>query len=149
MRSYPGRATMAATLTSAGLLAVAACSSGSNPPAPSPSPSSAPATTSAEAAHTPAPGAVETSPGGVTTAVGAPSQSSESEYFQACNAATQWMQQQGGDRKTLVEPYLAAVQKPDAVPGPGTFGGKWAELPKERQAAVIVAAKAAADEMCG
>ncbi len=54
----------------------------------------------------PAPGAVEVSPGGVTTAVGAPAESTEEEYFQACQAAKAWMDQQGGDPKSQIEPYL-------------------------------------------
>lgn len=58
------------------------------------------------------------------------------------------MKQQGGDSKSQLEPYLRNVQSTDA-PSPGTFGTPWSQLPPKRQAAVIVAAQAAADELCG
>lgn len=88
------------------------------------------------------------SPDGVTTAVGAPADSTEDEYFRACQAAREWMGQQGGDAKSQLEPYLKNVQSSDAA-GPGTFGEPWSALPPPRQAAVIVAAQAAADALCG
>lgn len=149
MRRYPlcaaAAAAAAATLAIAGL---AGCSSGTeSQPTSSPPPTSAPST-SEETTHTAAPGAVEVSPDGVTTAVGAPAESTEEEYFQACNAAKMWMDGQGGDRKTQIEPYLKTLQSSDA-PGPGTFGAPWSQLAPARQAAVIVAVQAAADELCG
>jgi hypothetical protein len=58
------------------------------------------------------------------------------------------MAQQGGDPKLQLEPYLKNVQSTDA-PSPGTFGTPWSQLAPERQAAVIVAAQAAADALCG
>lgn len=88
------------------------------------------------------------SPAGVTTSVAAAAQSTEEEYFQACFAAKTWMQQHGGDPKAAVEPYLASLQSADSV-GPGTFGTPWSHLAPGRQAAVIVAAQAAADDLCG
>ena len=97
---------------------------------------------------TAAPGEVAVSPGGVTTAVGAPASSTEDEYFKACKSAREWMQQQGGDSASQLEPYLKSVQSSDAS-GPGTFGTPWSKLAPERQAAVIVAAQAAADALCG
>ena len=45
-----------------------------------------------------APGASAVSPGGVTTAVNQPAESTEEEYFRACLTAKIWMVQQGGDR---------------------------------------------------
>jgi len=115
-----------------------------------PSTATAPATTPAEETETPAlaPGEVAVSPGGVTTAVGTPAASTEEEYFRACLTARQWMDEQGGDPKSLIEPYLQMVQTAEE-PGPGTFGARWAELPPERQSAVIVAVQAAADQLCG
>lgn len=107
------------------------------------------ATTTAEAATpTVKPGEIAKSPAGVTTAVGADAQSTEEEYFQACHAAKIWMQTKGGDLKAQIEPYLASVQAPDAAPGPGTYNVAWAQLEPGRQAAVIVAAQAAADDLC-
>lgn len=134
-----------------GGLSLAGCSTGGDrtPGTPSPTASSQVQTsTTTTPARTAAPGQVGTSPGGVTTAVGAPAESTEEEYFQACDAARAWMTERGGDRKSQVEPYLAELQKSDA-PGPGTFGTPWSQLQPGRQAAVIVAVEAAADELCG
>jgi hypothetical protein len=140
-----------AAVAATGGLALTGCSGGGDetPPASSSKPSSqveTPASTTA--ARTAAPGEVGVSPGGVTTAVGAPAESTEEEYFQACNAARTWMAGRGGDIKAQLEPYLADIQKSDA-PGPGTFGTPWSKLAPPRQAAVVVAAEAAADELCG
>ena len=94
------------------------------------------------------PGVVSISPAGVTTKISLPARSTEEEYFQACHAATMWMQGHPGDRQALVERYLAAVQAPGVV-GAGTWNIAWGALPLARQAAVIVAAKAAANDECG
>ncbi len=88
------------------------------------------------------------SPGGVTTAVAAPAESTEDDYFQACRAARTWMDRQGGDPHTQIEPYLKTVQDAESV-GPGTFDRKWSELTPGQQSAVIVAVEAAADALCG
>ncbi|KUI47451.1 hypothetical protein AU198_23390 [Mycobacterium sp. GA-1199] len=126
---------------------VAGCSSGtedtSEPPA-----DSTPAETSSEETPTVAPGSVAVSPGGVTTAVGAPADSTEDEYFKACTSARQWMDEQGGDPKSQIEPYLGMLQTSDSA-GPGTYDTPWTQLPPPRQAAVIVAVQAAADGLCG
>jgi hypothetical protein len=95
-----------------------------------------------------APGVVAISPAGVTTKVNVPSYSTEEQYFQACHAAKTWMQSHPGDRAALVERYLAAVQTPGIV-GAGTWNIAWAALPLPRQAGVIVAANAAANDECG
>jgi len=95
-----------------------------------------------------APPGVSISPAGVTTTINVPARSTEEEYFQACHTATTWMQGRPGDRQALVERYLAAVQAPGVV-GAGTWNIAWAALPLARQAAVIVAAKAAANDECG
>lgn len=94
------------------------------------------------------PGAVAVSPAGVTTKISVPARSTEDEYFQACHAAKVWMQGRPPDRQALIEAYLAAVQAPGAD-GPGTWNTPWAALPLARQAAVIVAAQAAANDECG
>ncbi|KUH69897.1 hypothetical protein AU184_13830 [Mycolicibacterium novocastrense] len=126
---------------------VAGCSSGtedtSEPPADKTS-----AETSSEETPTVAPGSVAVSPGGVTTAVGAPADSTEDEYFKACTSARQWMDEQGGDPKSQIEPYLGMLQTSDSA-GPGTYDTPWTQLPPPRQAAVIVAVQAAADGLCG
>lgn len=148
MRSYPILAVTAAAAALSALLA--GCSSGSNggKPEPSASTSAAPTTETTNQTHTASPGSVGVSPGGVTTAVGAPSESTEEEYFQACHAAKVWMTQQGGDQKAQFEPYLKSIQSAD-TPGPATFNLPWSQLSPNRQAAVIVAAEAAADDLCG
>jgi hypothetical protein len=102
--------------------------------------------TTAPAAATP--GVVAVSPAGVTTKINVPSYSTEEQYFQACHAAKTWMQGHPGDRSGLVERYLAAVQTPGVV-GAGTWNIAWAALPLPRQAGVIVAATAAANDECG
>ncbi len=84
----------------------------------------------------------------MTTRVDAPAQSTEEEYFQACHAAKTWMQERPGDPQALVEAYLAAVQAPRAS-GAGTWNVPWARLSPAQQAAVIVAARAAAADECG
>lgn len=150
MRSHPTLVSIAVVAVSACL--VAGCSGGSDSgPSSSQAPpnesgSSTP-TTSLET-HTAAPGSVGQAPGGVTTAVGAPAESTEDEYFQACRAAKTWMTERGGDTHALFEPYLAELQTSDSA-GPGTFGTPWSQLPPARQAAVIVAAEAAANDLCG
>src|SRR6476646_998266 len=147
MRRYP-----ILTAIMIGSAVLAGCSSGSDTgssssTASSSKPETTPATASLET-HTAAPGAVGRSPDGVTTAVGAPAESTEDEYFQACDAAKKWMTAQGSDPKTQFEPYLRSLQSTDEA-GLGTFGTPWSQLAPGRQAAVIVAAEAAANGLCG
>ncbi|ULE31353.1 lipoprotein LpqV [Mycobacterium sp. IDR2000157661] len=143
------RHAVAAIIVTVGMLA--GCSSDGEDAAPAPE---TPATTTSEATDTSsetptaAPGSVDVSPGGVTTAVGAPAESTEEEYSKACITAKAWMDQQGGDPKSQIEPYLGMLQSTDSA-GPGTYGTPWSQLSPERQAAVIVAVRAAADELCG
>ncbi len=146
MRSHPLLAAVAAAAVASALLA--ACSSETKTEPRSSSAAPPATTTTSLETHTAAPGQIGVSPGGVTTAVGAPAQSTEDEYFQACNAAKTWMSQQGGDLKAQFEPYLADLQKTDSA-GVGTFNMPWSKLPPDRQAAVIVAAEAASDALCG
>ncbi len=147
MRSHPLLAATAVTAFASVLLA--GCSSGSKTEQTSASPATTPTTTSTPlATHTAAPGQMGVSPGGVTTAVGADAASTEDEYFEACHAAKVWMEQRGGDPKSQFEPYLAELQKTDSA-GVGTFNMPWSKLAPNRQAAVIVAADAASDGLCG
>jgi hypothetical protein len=148
MRSYPIVVVTAATAVLSAVLA--GCSSGSDggKSSPSASTSAAPTTATTNQTHTASPGAVGVSPNGVTTAVGAPAESTEEEYFQACHAAKVWMTEQGGDQKAQFEPYLASVQSSDA-PGPATFNMPWSQLSPNRQAAVVVAAQAPPHDLCG
>jgi hypothetical protein len=142
MRSYP--LGIAAAVTA---LAIAGCSSGDDGGEAS---SAAPTTTTdaSSETHAPAPGATEISPGGVTTAIGADAESTEEEYSQACQAAKAWIDQQGGDRKSQIEPFLKTIQDPNTPPGPATYNTPWAQLSPARQAAVIVAVQAGADSLC-
>ncbi|WP_343573523.1 lipoprotein LpqV [Mycobacterium sp.] len=133
----------AGTVTALTLAAAAAACSAHGSKAPPITPSG-----TTRAAATTTPGVVFRSPAGVTTKIDVPAHSTEEEYFQACHAATVWMQAHPGDRRTLTERYLAAVQTPGVV-GPGTWNIAWAALPMARQAGVIVAAQAAAGGECG
>ena len=92
-------------------------------------------------------GPIGLSPGGVTTRIDIPAQSTEEQYAQACMAAKDWMAVQGGDPDTLVEPYLREAQMWTA-PSPVTFNKTWAELADPQRAAVIIAVRAAADGGC-
>lgn len=141
MRSCPLRVAAAAAA-----IAIAGCTSGGEGGETSTTPTTTTATSSET--HTPAPGAVELSPGGVTTAVGADAESTEEEYSQACQAAKAWIDEQGGDRKSQIEPFLKMIQDPNTPPGPATYDIPWAELSPARQAAVIVAVQAGADSLC-
>jgi hypothetical protein len=84
----------------------------------------------------------------VTTAIGADAESTEEEYSQACLASKAWIDQQGGDRKSQIEPFLKTIQDPNTPPGPATYNTPWAQLSPARQAAVIVAVQAGADSLC-
>ncbi|BBY31445.1 lipoprotein LpqV [Mycolicibacterium sediminis] len=144
-----------ATWTTAATLAVAlltGCSSGSEgtdaQPSGQSSTQASPSATPTTETHTADPGQVGVSAAGVTTAVGAAATSTEEEYSKACAAAKTWMQGKGGDLKAQFEPYLADLQSTDSAT-PGTFGLPWSQLPPDRQSAVIVAAEAAADDLCG
>jgi hypothetical protein len=127
--------------------AAAGCSADTNKASPTAVPASGGAATK-QAAAAPGPDVVAVSPAGVTTKVNVPARSTEDEYFQACHAAKTWMQGRQGDRQALIETYLAAVQAPGPA-GSGTWNRPWAALPLARQAAVIVAAHAAANDECG
>ncbi|MEC9325266.1 MAG: lipoprotein LpqV, partial [Actinomycetota bacterium] len=112
MRRYPQFAVGAVAVT---VISVSGCSPDSGPETTSPVPdsptSSPPGTTTEQATPAPPPpGEVAISPGGVTTAVGAPAESTEDDYFQACMAARTWMEQRGDDLQAQIEPYLAMVQ---------------------------------------
>ncbi|MFA7513215.1 MAG: lipoprotein LpqV [Mycolicibacterium vanbaalenii] len=146
MRRYPVRGTGAVVCV---LALLSGCSSDTDTP-----PASSATSVTTTAAEPPAaaapvpPGEVAISPGGVTTAVGAPAESTEDDYFQACLAARTWMEQRGGVARSQIEPYLASVQSAPSA-GPGTFDRPWPELTPGEQAAVIVAVEAAADALCG
>jgi len=90
---------------------------------------------------------VGVSPGGVTTRVDAPAESTEEQYAQACMVAKEWMNSRGGDPQTLVEPYLKEVQSSTET-GRATFQKTWPELSGAQQAALIIAVQAAADGGC-
>jgi hypothetical protein len=138
-----------ATLSAIALLLAAGCSSGEK--SAQPSETAQTSTSTSELAPLPAaptpPGAVEVSPGGVTTKVDVPADATESQYGQACHAAKVWMDGQQGDPKTLVEPFLKTLQAPDAV-GPGSFDTPWVKLTPAQQAGVIMAVSGAANGDC-
>ncbi|WP_197514325.1 lipoprotein LpqV [Mycobacterium sp. E342] len=133
-------------VVAAAAFAGTACSDG----APSRTPASSPARPAGVPGDPGAapPGAVGLSPSGVTTRVDVPANSTEEEYYQACHAAKVWMDAQPRTDRSLFEPYLAMVQ---AAPSgtAGSWNARWADLPPPRQAAVITAARAAANDECG
>lgn len=92
-------------------------------------------------------GAAGISPGGVTTTVDVPADATESQYGQACHAAKLWMDGQGGEPKTLVEPYLKVLQAPE-FSDPGNFNTPWTQLTPAQQAGVIMAVNGAANGDC-
>jgi Putative lipoprotein LpqV len=94
------------------------------------------------------PGAIGLSPTGVTTRVDVPADSTEEEYYQACRAAKVWMDAQPKTGQSLFEPYLAMVQASQSGTA-GSWNIRWAELTLARQAALITAAHAAANDECG
>jgi hypothetical protein len=127
-------------------LAVVGCSHGAS--GGKAIPSSAPPAPSSAVSSAPPPGAVGLSPAGVTTRVDVPADSTEEEYFQACHAAKLWMAAQPKTGESLLEPYLAMVQKSQSG-SPGSWNTRWADLTPARQAAVITAARAATNDECG
>lgn len=153
MRGNPRLPLWGMALVAAGSAALSGCSSSheSSPAARSSSPP--PGVLSSQTAlpptGPPSPNAIGVSPGGVTTRVDVPADSNQDEYGQACRAAKVWMDQHGGDSQALIEPYLATLQAPGAAAGSGTFNMPWAQLTPARQAAVIVAVRAAASDQCG
>jgi hypothetical protein len=94
------------------------------------------------------PGAIGLSPTGVTTRVDVPADSTEEEYYQACHAAKVWMDAQPKTGRSPFEPYLAMVQASPSGTA-GSWNIRWAELTPARQAALITAARAAANDDCG
>ncbi|WP_156749754.1 lipoprotein LpqV [Mycobacterium sp. E1747] len=147
MRRCTHRPLLCGTLAvAASLFAAAGCSADH--------PSGRPASSSTRPAGIPTgpagapPGAVGRSPAGVTTRIDVPADSTEEEYYQACHAAKVWMDAQPRTGQSLFEPYLAMLQ---AAPTgtPGSWNARWADLTPARQAAVLTAARAAANDECG
>ncbi|MCG5430890.1 lipoprotein LpqV [Mycobacterium sp. MYCO198283] len=137
-----------AVSATAALVALLAGCSSDEPATPSSSAPPATSTTTAPPApESPGTGAVGISPGGVTTSLDVPAESTEDDYFDLCLAAKNWMTGRGGDLAAQVEPYLAEVQR-STTPSPGTFNALWPQLTPGQQSAVIVAAQAAAAGGC-
>lgn len=110
-------------------------------------PSAAPASSAGQPAAAPGSAPIGVSPGGVTTRIDEPAQSTEEQYGQSCLASKAWMEAKGGNPHDLVEPYLKELQTAKAA-GPATFNKTWADLSNAQQAAVIIAVRAAADGGC-
>lgn len=87
------------------------------------------------------------SPGGVTTRMEEPAQSTEEQYAQSCLAAKESMAGKGGNPQDQVEPLLKDVQS-SKEPSTITFRKTWAELSSAQQSAVLIAVRAAADGGC-
>jgi hypothetical protein len=130
---------MAATL-------LTGCSAGGGSKAPSAAPSASEAQPSTAEASPGGP-PIEVSPGGITTRINEPAQSTEEQYAQSCLAAKELMSAKGGNLDDHVEPLLKDVQSSEE-PSPITFRKTWTELSTAQQAAVIIAVRAAADDGC-
>ncbi|MEB4211966.1 hypothetical protein OQ789_23360 [Mycobacterium sp. 94-17] len=128
------------------LPATAGCSHGSPSGAP-PAPSARQSGTS-HGPGAPPPGSIGLSPAGVTTRVDVPANSTEEEYYQACHAAKEWMDAQPKTGTSPFEPYLSMVQS-SPLGTAGSWNSPWSALTPARQAAVIVAARAAVNDECG
>jgi hypothetical protein len=135
-----------AVVAATGLLALTGCSPGGPNGMPTPT-SARPSGIPGGPASAP-PGAVGLSPAGVTTRIDVPADSTEEEYFQACHAAKLWMEAQPRTGGTPFERYLAMIQASPSGTA-GTFNVRWSDLTLARQAAVITAARAAANNECG
>ena len=83
----------------------------------------------------------------MTTRIDIPADSTEEEYFQACHAARRWMEAQPRTGTPLFEPYLAMVQASPSGTA-GSWNAPWSDLTLARQAALITAARAAANDEC-
>ena len=139
--------TLVVAIGPTGLSAVTGCSHGAhNGGKTAPSSAQSPATLSGRGSATP--GAIGLSPARVTTRVDVPADSTEDEYYQACHAAKVWMDTQPKTGHSLFESYLAMVQASPSG-APGSWNARWADLSPARQAAVITAARAAANDECG
>ncbi|MEE6137314.1 lipoprotein LpqV [Mycobacterium sp. 050128] len=138
-----------APVVAAGLIAalsVTGCSSGGTPAGKVTS-SAPPSSPRPQGPASVPPGAVGLSPAGVTTKVDVPAESTEEEYYQACHAAKVWMDARPKTGESQFEPYLAMLQtSPTATAG--SWNTRWVDLMPARQAAVITAARAAADDEC-
>ncbi len=148
---FSDRRGVACALAAVTVLLAGCSSSGggeSNAVAPAPGAEQAQSDSSAEQSESdPGSGPIGMSPGGVTTRIDVPAQSTEEQYAQACLAAKEWMSGKGGDPHTLVEPFLKQLQG-SKESGPATFKKAWAELDDANRAAVIIAVRAAADGGC-
>lgn len=133
-------------VAAAGTLAVTGCAHGSHSGAPSGPP--ARQSGNPNGPKSAPPGSVGLSPAGVTTRVDVPADSTEEEYYQACHAAHEWMDAQPKTGASLFEPYLSMVQASPSGTA-GSWNAPWSTLTPARQAAVIVAARAAANDECG
>nr|WP_096289805.1 lipoprotein LpqV [Mycobacterium ahvazicum] len=128
-------------------LSVTGCSSGGTPAGRVTS-SAPPSSAGPPGRASAPPGVVGLSPAGVTTKVDVPAESTEEEYYQACHAAKVWMDTRPKTGESQFEPYLAMLQTAPAATA-GSWNTRWVDLTPARQAAVITAARAAADDECG
>jgi len=152
MLSTRDRIRLGAALAGAAAVLLTGCSSGGERSEKTPeqagdSGAAAAAPSSRQPAAAPGDAAIGVSPGGVTTRIDEPAQSTEEQYAQSCVATKAWMDAKGGDAKDLVEPYLKELQT-SAAAGPATFNKTWGDLSAAQQAAVIIAVQAAADGGC-
>lgn len=134
------------TALCAAAAALTGCSSGADKPKsadPAPAADRSVGQAASPTAETP----LGISSDGVTTRMAVPAESTEEQYAQACLTASDWMSAKGGDRHSLVEPYLKEIQA-SAEAGRATFGKTWSALTDPQRAGVIIAVRAAAEGGC-
>ncbi len=147
MLSTRHRVQLGAALVGGAAVLLTACSSGAEKAETAPGKAEQGAPSAQPPAAAPDNAAIGVSPGGVTTRIDEPAQSTEEQYGQSCMATKAWMDAKGGDPGELVEPYLKELQTSKDA-GPATFNKTWADLSAAQQSAVIVAVRAAADGGC-
>lgn len=147
MLSTRHRIRFGGAVAAAAAILLSGCSTGTKEKAAETASSAAPAPSSEQQAAAPGGPPIGVSPGGVTTRIDEPAQSTEEQYAQACLAAKDWLSARGGDPHDHVEPLLKEVQA-SKDSGAVTFRKTWAELSTAQQAAVIIAVNAAADGGC-
>ncbi len=146
-RRDPSLLAVAVAVGTAAAAVLVGCSAGGEVKTAPPTPQAAQDDPPVASAADPSDGKIGMSPGGVTTRVDEPAESTEEQYAQACMVAREWMDARSGDPQALIEPYLKEVQASTET-GRAAFQKTWPELTGAQQAAVIIAVRAAADGGC-
>jgi hypothetical protein len=110
MLSTRHRVQLGATLVGGAAVLLTGCASGAEKAEMAPGKAEPGAPSAQPPGAAPGNAAIGVSPGGVTTRVDEPAQSTEEQYAQSCLATKAWMDAKGGDPQELIEPYLKDLQ---------------------------------------